>query len=113
MKKLMILFTLLFFVGLAGADQDITFEWDANTDEVTGYRLYQRPNDGAYDYENPVAEIPGRETNRHMLEDVQPGTWCWVLRAHDDEGNESGDSNEVSATVDPDDEKPRNIRFPQ
>jgi hypothetical protein len=104
---------LLLFIGLAEADKNITLEWDANSDQATGYRLYQRAENGDYDYEHPVAEIQGRDTTRHTLEDVQPGTWHWILRAHDDEGNESGNSNEVSATVDPEDEKPRNIRFPQ
>jgi hypothetical protein len=100
------------WITAAMAAGPITFEWDASEQEVTGYRLFQRAVDGSYDYDHPVADIKGRETVRHVLTGVPDGTWCWVLRAYD-EDNESGDSNEVSATVEPEDEKPRNIRFPK
>lgn len=100
------------WITAAMAAGPIIFEWDANEQEVTGYRLYQRAVDGSYDYDHPVADIKGRTTTRHTLEAVQVGTWHWVLRAYDDDGNESGDSNEVTATVESEDEKPRNIRFP-
>lgn len=105
------LFGVLVWITCAMAAGSITFEWDANEQEITGYRLFQRAADGSYDYDQPVADIKGRETVRHTLEAVPAGTWHWVLRAYDGD-NESGDSNEVSATVEPDDEKPRNIRFP-
>jgi hypothetical protein len=43
MKKLILL--LLFTAGLLQA-VDLTISWDFNTDDTTGYKLYQSPNIG-------------------------------------------------------------------
>lgn len=82
-----------------------TFEWDANTEtDLAGYRLYQSVISGQYTFsENNVCsndcidEIPvGVEMTDY---DVPPGNWFYVLTAFDWDGNESGPSNEVTASV--------------
>jgi len=105
MKKLFILMVTVIFLSMAsiaGADNSVTFIWDANTEtDLAGYRLYQSPTAGAYVYGdgNQVATIPaGTETV--TLDSVADGTLFWVLTAYDTSDNESGPSNEVSATMD-------------
>lgn len=119
MKKLFVL-TLLFlfvFVGMAMADNEITFRWDKNTEaDLAGYRVYQSdvPDGQVVDGTSFVAEIaPDAGLYDHgIIPDLDPaqdaftlvavpdGTWYWILTAFDTSNNESGKSNEVSATVD-------------
>jgi len=105
MRKLFIITSMIIFLlvaGIAGADNSVTFRWDANTEpDLAGYRLYQTTSEGVYTYGegNQVAVISaGVETV--TLETVPDGTFFWVLTAYDLQGNESGPSNEVSATLD-------------
>jgi len=79
---------------------DITFEWDANTEEnLAGYRLYMSNTSGVYEYgvesNNYIASIEAG-TEAYEQQDVPAGTHYWVLTAYDTEGNESGPSNEVT-----------------
>jgi hypothetical protein len=89
----------------------VTLAWDPNTPDPDGYRLYQRQDDGSYDYNNPV-QIPGvtnqngdipADTTTVTLDDL--GIICditdyyWVVRAFV-RTDESGDSNEVTMVVD-------------
>jgi len=105
MKKLFIIMVTVIFLSLASiavADNSVTFRWDANSEaDLAGYRLYQTSTSGAYTYGdgNQVDTIAaGTETT--TLEGVPDGTLFWVLTAYDTQGNESGPSNEVSATLD-------------
>ena len=117
MKKLfsvLVIGAFLLFATLAFAGTSVTFEWDANTEtDLAGYRLYQSTTLGTYVFGagNEVAEIlVGTETV--ILEDILSGTYFWVLTAFDTGGNESGPSNEVTATLDslsPD--APKNLRI--
>ena len=102
MKKIALLFvTLLCLIATPVLAMDVNFAWDANSEsDLAGYRLYQSGTSGSYTYGsgNEVAEISaGTET---CTIDVADGTWYWVLTAYDTNGNESGPSNEVSASVD-------------
>lgn len=73
----------------------VTLEWDSDPQpELRGYKIFCRlTTDANYDYDRPVwagtdgrCDIPG----------LAPQTdYCFVVRAFDAEGNESGDSNEV------------------
>ena len=103
MKKLILtLLACLLLAGTAFADNSVSFKWDANTEtDLAGYRLYQSTTPGQYTFGegNQVAIISaGIETV--TLPNVLDGTFFWVLTAYDLEGNESGPSNEVSATLD-------------
>lgn len=102
MKKILAILAiviLVFSVGMAQAASNITFEWDANSEsDLAGYRLYQSQTSGNY-ISVPVMTIPaGTETA--VLSDIPDGTYFWVLTAYDVAGNESGYSNEVTASLD-------------
>ena len=97
-----ICFILLLFAGMARAETQVTFAWDAvKSEDLAGYRLYQSKTSGKYTYgkDQCAADIPaGTETA--TLEAVPDGAWYWVATAYDHEGNETGPSNEVTATFD-------------
>jgi len=103
MKKcLAILAMVLMFCGSALAASNVTFEWSANSEtDLAGYRLYQSQTTGVYTYGdgNQVATIlAGTETVQ--ITSIADGTYFWVLTAYDNDGNESGPSNEVTADLD-------------
>jgi len=92
----------LCMANLANAASDVTFQWDANTEaDLEGYRLYQSNQSGVYNFGpgNEVANIPAG-TESVTLNGVLDGTWYWVLTAYDTNENESGPSNEVTASLD-------------
>lgn len=117
MKKLILtLLACLLLAGMAYADNSVTFKWDKNTEtDLAGYRLYQSPTPdgqvvgvdipidiapeaGLYDH----GIVPDLEPTKdaYTLTSVPDGVWYWILTAYDTQGNESGKSNEVSATLD-------------
>lgn len=75
-----------------GADQ-VTLEWDPVTPTPEGYKLFQRTEGQAYDYDNPVYTGSGTTFTVNNLEAGQ--VYYFVVRAFDS-GCESDDSNEVS-----------------
>jgi len=102
MKKFLLLLIIPFLlIAFPAFAMDVSFQWDPNSEsDLAGYRLYQSNTSGSYTYGsgNEVAEIlAGTET---CTIDVADRVWYWVLTAYDTNGNESGPSNEVSASVD-------------
>lgn len=77
----------------------VRLAWDANTElDLAGYWLYQNEMSGQYTESKRVLEIPaGTETC--TVGPLRPGTYFWVVTAFDRALNESGYSNEVSATM--------------
>ncbi|MEJ2642608.1 MAG: fibronectin type III domain-containing protein, partial [Desulfosarcinaceae bacterium] len=73
----------------------VTLEWDAHPHpELRGYKIFCRlASDTSYDYDKPVwAGTDGK----CEITGLAPKTdYCFVVRAFDADGNESGDSNEV------------------
>jgi len=65
---------------------------------VDGSGLDIPPEAGLYD----TGIIPSLDPDKdaYTLISVPDGTWYWIMTAYDTQGNESGKSNEVSATVD-------------
>ena len=119
MKKLlslMVIVTILLTVNIAVADNSITFKWDKNTEtDLAGYRLYRSatPDGQVVGVDIPItvstnnqiydhALIPDLEPDKEALtiDNVKDGTWYWILTAYDIHDNESGKSNEVSASLD-------------
>jgi len=100
-KIILVLAALCILIATSALAKDVMLTWDPNSEsDLAGYRLYQSGTSGSYTYGsgNEVAEIPaGTET---CTIDVADGTWYWVLIAYDNDGNESGPSNEVSASID-------------
>lgn len=100
MRKLILILVLILFPVLCFAASDVTLEWDLNTEQdMAGYRVYQSASPGIVPAPGlKVGEIP-HPTNTYTFI-VQDGTWYWVVTAYDTENNESGPSNEVTATLD-------------
>ena len=100
MKKLFLVVVAFFFMcGMAMAASNVTLVWDANSEsDLAGYKLYQSNVSGDYT-SIPVMTIPAGTETANLL-DVPDGTYFWVLTAYDISGNESGPSNEVTASLD-------------
>ena len=101
MKKLISSFVLVLFltVSTAWAGTNVSFMWDENLEaDLAGYRVYRSDTSGGYDKSTDMiwegTAITATENN------VPDGTWYWVATAYDTSGNESGYSNEVTATLD-------------
>jgi hypothetical protein len=99
MKKLfLILFTLLIASpALAG---QVTLQWDANAEPVSGYRIYAALVGEPYDYTSPLYD--GTATSA-TIEIANAAEYKFVARAYlvGDSGAvyESGDSNEVKHAI--------------
>lgn len=107
LKKVFFAIVLISFLCIGGASSEqfdqfteISFEWDSNIEpDLAGYRIYKSDTTGVYNFveANAIAVIPaGTTTAGPFVFDV--GTWYFVCTAVDTAGNESGPSNEVTAT---------------
>lgn len=111
-KAFAILLALLLFGGIAfAADKPVRFQWDYDQtaiDQVASFELFMRLDDAAYDYEGPLIDIPKTAPNTTagttityddkvlvQIPDGAMGVLHFVMRAKDENGNQSGDSNEV------------------
>lgn len=121
MKKILTLLIVAVFIcpfSIAIA-KDVSFEWTANTEpDMKQYVLYNRVEGQGYDYNIPIKIIPcviadGKCTTvppsangdctttiTQNIPDGQKVINYFILRAEDIYENQSGDSNEVSYTVD-------------
>jgi len=73
---------------------ELNFEWEPNPEhDIAGYRLFCRDPGEDYDYENPAWE--GQENVCSIYMDDEDGVYLFVVRAFDEDGFESDDSNEV------------------
>lgn len=98
MKKTLI--AILAIVGLCvligqGQADEITVAWDANNPSPEGYKLFQRTEGQAYDYDKPVY-TGAAATATIDLEHEK--TYYFVVRAYSGE-DQSGDSNEITHTT--------------
>ncbi|MCP3889915.1 MAG: fibronectin type III domain-containing protein [Desulfobulbaceae bacterium] len=71
---------------------DVTLAWDPNDPTPDGYRIFQRLQGQAYDYDWPI--WAGTETTTDVNDLADNTTYCFVARAFVGD-DESGDSNEV------------------
>jgi PKD repeat protein len=92
-----IFFTLTFlFLSVinSSASTQVTLEWAPNSEpDLAGYRVFSREQSQSYDYANPSWE--GTDTYCTIYDLDETKTYCFVTRAFDTEGFESGNSNEV------------------
>ena len=89
------LFILFALIPWAQAEY-LALEWDPKHPNPDEYRLFQRTSGQTYDYTQPVYQ--GKNTTC-TIENLAPGTtYHFVVRVYVD-GDESGDSNEVSYTT--------------
>ena len=76
------------------ADTQLTLQWNTNPEaDLAGYRLYLRTEGSPYDYDN--FEWQGSESQCTVPALDENTVYYFVLRAFDQEDNETGDSNEV------------------
>lgn len=108
MKRLIILIISFFMLsGLAMAEINVTFQWDANTEsDLAGYAIYQSNTSNVYG--EMEADIPLNDILLncsegkcvYTLNNIPDGEWFWVFTAYDTFRNESGFSNEVTVISD-------------
>lgn len=73
---------------------DVSLQWSPNSEtDLAGYRAFMRPDSSGYLYDSPNWE--GVETTCTISPVPDDGKYCFVVRAFDTEGYESGNSNEV------------------
>jgi len=94
-KFILLLFILLFFgFESLGYAMNLTLEWIPNNEpDLAGYRVFYREQSQSYDYANPSWE--GTNTYCTIYDLDEKKTYCFVARAFDTEGFESGNSNEA------------------
>ncbi len=92
-----LIIVLSVFLGIPSisfADCQVTLQWDSNPENsVTGYRLFQREEGNSYDYTRLAWQGPENQCTINGLKENT--TYFFVVRAYVQNGDESGDSNEV------------------
>ena len=80
--------------GLCHATRQVTLSWDANQETtVVGYRVFCRQASDGYNYSYPIWDSTATTCTLIGLDEY---TDCaFVVRAYDDSGNRSADSQEV------------------
>jgi len=100
MKRLILVLAILFIASTALASTNVSLEWDANTEsDLAGYKIYRSAVSGVYSSGAEVGNVVA-PTVQFTDNDVPDGTWFWVCTAYDNNGLESGYSNEVTDTLD-------------
>jgi PKD repeat protein len=91
------LFTFAFFflrIINASAATQVSLEWSPNSEsDLAGYRVFCREQNQSYDYANPSWEGTDTYCTSYDLDETK--TYCFVVRAFDNDGFESGNSIEV------------------
>jgi len=91
---LVVLMLLLIPVCVMGGGTQLNFEWDPNPEpDIAGYRVFSREPGQDFDYDNPDWE--GQENDCSVFIDDEDAVYLFVVRAFDENGYESDDSNEV------------------
>ena len=100
--------TFIFFPGNNSfASTQVVLEWTPNSeDDLAGYKVFCREESQSFDYSNPSWKGTENYCTIYNLDETK--TYCFVARAYDTEGFESGDSDEVChiPTVIPEDQPP-------
>jgi len=99
---------LIFFPAYdASASTEVVLEWTPNSEtDLAGYEVFCREDGKSYDYTNP--SWSGTDNYCTIYELDENKKYCFVARAFDSEGFESGDSEEVChiPTAIPDNQPP-------
>lgn len=86
----------LFILTTRAEAANVTLAWDPNNPTPDGYRVFQRSENGSYDYSRPACDT--QQTTCTII-GLQPlNTYYFVARAYM-ANEESGDSNEVNFRV--------------
>jgi len=78
----------------ASASTEVVLEWTPNTEpDLAGYKVFCREDGQSYNYTTP--SWSGTDNYCTIYDLNENKTYCFVARAYDSEGFESGDSEEV------------------
>jgi len=84
----------VFFSPTIASAFQVTLAWDAADEpDSAGFRVFLREENQNYDYSRPAWEGPSTTCTISGLKDNV--AYCFVVRAYDNSGNESSNSNEV------------------
>ena len=91
---LILLYIVIGFAAGVSAECEVTLQWDPNSEpDLAGYRLFLREEGQYYNYAHPVWEDARTACSVSQL--AQDTMYYFVVRAFDNNGYESGNSNEV------------------
>jgi hypothetical protein len=98
MKKIIVTLIIALFalpLNLQAAETQVTFAWEANNPAPFGYQIFCREAGQSYDYSTPAWE--GDNTFSQCIIDQldDSKTYYFVIRAVDENDNQSSDSNEI------------------
>lgn len=97
LKAILIITVILFILPLSAySEYEITLEWESTDPEPTGYRLYGREAGYSYDYDEFWCQSDSADTRCTIDQLDENKTYYFVVRAFDEGGKESTNSNEVS-----------------
>jgi hypothetical protein len=93
--QLILLFFLMFFYGVSSLyAMDITLRWAPNNEpNLAGYKVFYRKDGKSYNYKKPYWETTDTECTVYDLDKTK--TYYFVVRAFDNDGTTSSNSNEV------------------
>lgn len=74
LKTVLMIFIVLQVLASLTFAQEVTLQWDANTPEPDGYRVFGRSEEGAYDYSNPIV-CDGLTTG-----EIPPGATTCIIK---------------------------------
>lgn len=96
-KTIIIIVFFIFILPFnAFSDYKISLLWDSTNPEPSGYRLYGREEGYSYDYDEFWCQSDSPDTQCTIGQLDENTTYFFVVRAFDEDGNESTNSNEVS-----------------
>jgi hypothetical protein len=100
--QILVFVAVLFLLGglVYAAENPTGLTWNHNTEtDLAGYYVYESTAPGGYGVTFAMSVPAGTNTITFPLDHVD-GTFYWVVTAYDTSGNQSGYSNEVTATFD-------------
>jgi hypothetical protein len=101
MKRLILAVFIILFAVSAQAATNVTFGWDATSADCNTVKLYQSAVSGVYTYNAASVKATAlKPTITATISNVPDGVWYWVATCSDTANNESGPSNQVTATFD-------------
>ncbi len=91
-----VLFIVVFLSISDACSAQVALAWEPNNEaDLAGYRVFSRMDGQGFDYNNPIWEGDKTETACTLYGLDDNIIYCFVVRAFDISGNESGDSNEA------------------
>ena len=98
-KKLSIVLVVILMLSTTVFAAEVKLAWDKNTEnDLRGYIVYRSTTAGG-----PYVQVGDdvlAPTSTFTDVDVEDGTYFYVVTAYDNDGGESGYSNEVSTRID-------------